>query len=112
MPLMNKLSHLQTKTVAESGVFNGLTSFDQMIKAIAKFGKSIGKPGEEAYNDFVGAAYEVYTEFFFRRYGTEANPMLGVKHIGDTSRNKFQAGYDFTYENFSSEPCLLLIKPQ
>jgi superfamily II DNA or RNA helicase len=104
------LLHLSTKSVAESNVFDGLKSFDDLIKQIAKHGKTLSKPGEEAYNDFVGGAFEVYTEFFFRRYGVESNPLLGVKHIEDTSRNKFQAGFDFTYENFSGEPCLLQVK--
>jgi superfamily II DNA or RNA helicase len=104
------LQHLSTKAVAESNAFAGLKSFDDLIKKIAKHGKTLSKPGEEEYNDFVGGAYEVYTEFFFRRYGVEANPLLGVKHIEDTSRNKFQAGYDFTYENFDGQPCLLQVK--
>ena len=107
---MNKLTHLATKVVAESNVFNGLKSYQDLIDRTAKYGKTLSKPGEEGYNDFVGGSFEVFAEFFFRRYGVESNPLLGVKHIGDTSRNKFQAGYDFTYENFDNEPCLLQVK--
>jgi superfamily II DNA or RNA helicase len=105
-----KLQHLSTKRVAESGIFNDLATYDDLIGKIARHGKTLSEPGEEGYNDFVGGAFEVFTEFFCRRYGTEANPHLGIKHIEDTSQNKFQAGYDFTYENFSGEPCILQVK--
>jgi len=107
---MNKLQHLSTKRVAESGIFNDLTSYDELVTRISKFGKTLSEPGEEGYNDFVGAAFEVFAEFFCQRYGTEANPLLGIKHIADTSRNKFQVGYDFTYESFEGDACMLQVK--
>lgn len=107
---MFKLNHLATKRAAESGVFLNLTDFDEMVKRIREIGSTFSEPGGDEYNDFVGSVYEVYTEFFFKRYGTSANPHLGVRTIEDTSKNKYQAGYDFTYENFQGEPCLLQVK--
>jgi superfamily II DNA or RNA helicase len=105
-----KLQHLSTKRVAESGIFNDLASYDDLIGKIARHGKMLSEPGEEGYNDFVGGAFEVYAEFFCQRYGTSANPLLGIKHIEDTSRNKFQVGYDFTYESFEGDACMLQVK--
>lgn len=105
-----KLNHLKTKTIADSNIFNNISSYDGLIKNIVKGGKLLGVPGSEEYNEFTGAALEVFAEFFFARYGTDANPKLGVRLIEDTSRNKYQAGYDFTYENFKCEPCLLQVK--
>lgn len=107
---MQKLNHLSTKRAAESGVFVNVIDYDDMIKKIRDFGTTLGKPGSDEYNDFVGGAFEVFTEFFFRRYGTSANPHLNVRAIEDTSQNKYQAGYDFTYENFKGEICLLQVK--
>lgn len=107
---MQKLNHLSTKRVAESNVFADIKTYDDLVNHIAKYGKTLGSPGEEAYNDFVGGAFEVYAEFFCARYGTAANPLLGIRHIEDTSRNKFQVGYDFTYESFEGDPCMLQVK--
>ena len=107
---MQKLQHLSSKRVAESAAFTNISCYDILIGNITKYGKSLGKPGEEAYNDFVGGAFEVYAEFFCKRYGTEANPLLGIRHIEDTSRNKFQVGYDFTYESFEGDNCMLQVK--
>ncbi len=105
-----KLQHLSTKRAAESGVFAEIGSYDDLIAKISRFGKTLSEPGEEGYNDFVGGAFEVFAEFFCRRYGTDANPLLGIKHIEDTSRNKFQVGYDFTYESFEGDACMLQVK--
>jgi superfamily II DNA or RNA helicase len=93
-----KLNHLSTKSVAEANVFQNLTSYEDMMKSIMKYGKAQGKDG---YDAAVGAAFEVYTEFFFKRYGTQANPQLNVLFIEDTSQNKYEAGIDFRYRDFS-----------
>jgi superfamily II DNA or RNA helicase len=97
-------------------VFNGAKDYNQFIKAIKKFGKTFGKPllengnANEEYNDAVGLSFEVYTEFFCKRYGQDSNPLLGIREIEDTSHDKFQEGYDFTYETFEGEPALLQAK--
>lgn len=107
---MMKLNHLATAEVARNDVFRNLSSYDKFCFAIEKYGLKFGKKDSKEYADRTGSAYEVYTEFFFKRYGTSANPHLGVKCIEDTSKNKFQAGYDFTYETFGEEPALLQSK--
>jgi superfamily II DNA or RNA helicase len=105
-----RLSHLATFDIADKKVFKGLSSYDDFQTAIIEYGKSEGKVSSKEYNDALGGAFEVYTEFFFRRYGTSANPLLGVKCIEDTSRNKYQVGFDFTYEDFANQPAYLQSK--
>jgi len=105
-----RLSHLAAFNIANRKIFKDVTNYDEFNDAIIGFGTAQGKSGSDEYNDALGAAFEVYTEFFFKRYGTSANPLLGVRCIEDTSRNKFQVGFDFTYEDFSSQPAYLQSK--
>jgi superfamily II DNA or RNA helicase len=109
MPIF-RLSHTWSHQVAVDKVFENVTNYDDFNIAIQEFGKSKGKVSTQQYNEAIGAVFEVYTEFFFKRYGTEANPLLGVRHITDTSRNKFQVGFDFEYEDFSSQPAYIQSK--
>lgn len=102
---MNKLNHLSTKRIAESCVLGNISSYEDMIKKISSYGKT-----QSDYNDFVGSAFEVYTEFFFKRYGTKANPHLNVLFIEDTSSNKYEAGIDFRFNDFSGEAAVLQSK--
>ena len=103
---MIKLEHLSSRRVAESGVFKEIKDYEAMVKSIARFGHTLG----DGYNDFVGGAFEVYTEFFFKRYGTRANPHLQVLYFEDTSSNKFEVGIDFRYKDFAGNPAVLQSK--
>lgn len=112
-----KLKHLSASKVADSQLFNDIKNYNNFINKVIKYGNNNKKlkikdsdESKTAYNDAVGEVFEVYTEFFMIRYGTEANPHLGVKLITDTSQNKYQAGYDFTYQTFFNEPARLQSK--
>jgi superfamily II DNA or RNA helicase len=105
-----KLTHLKTLDVAQSSHFDSIGSFQELEKAITAFALEQGIVGSDPYNDRVGFAYEVYCEFFLRTFGTRANPLLGVTNIVDTSRNKYQAGYDFIGEDLHNQRILIQTK--
>lgn len=105
-----KLNHLSTKAIAESNLFFNIKSYSDMMKNIIKYGKTKGVSGEEAYNDATGTAFEVYTEFFFKRYGTISNPLLGVLFVEDTSQNQYEEGIDFHYQDFDGVPSVIQSK--
>jgi superfamily II DNA or RNA helicase len=105
-----RLNHIATYDLAVNKTFDHISTYDQMNTSIVKFGKTKGKADTDEYHEAVGAAFEVFAEFFFRRYGTSANPLLGVKCVEETSRNKYQAGYDFTYEDFNGQPAYIQVK--
>ena len=95
-----KLYHLSTRSVFENAVFSNLTSYDEMVSNTIAYGEA--SPIE--YDDRVGAALEVFAEFFFARYGQRSNPRLGVLDVSHTSTNKYQVGYDFAYVDFDNQP--------
>jgi superfamily II DNA or RNA helicase len=90
------INHLSVKQISQAGVFNGIANYDQLIDAIKNYG---GNSSSEEYNDRVGAAWEVFTEFFLKRYSGQNNPHFSVNNVKDTSQNKYQVGYDFTYSD-------------
>ena len=100
---MVKLEHLRTLDVSQAGVLDA-KNYDEFVEKVRKWGLEGGEAGSETYNDRVGAAFEVYTEFFFARYGTASNPLLGVTKITHTSQDPSQCGYDFNYDDLGGLP--------
>lgn len=94
-----KLKHLSVRKVFDANVFKDISSYDQLIDSIIEYGDA--KRAE--YEERVGDALEVFSEFFLTRYGTEANPRFGVLQANHTSQNKYQVGYDFSYRDFHGE---------
>lgn len=101
--MLIKLEHLSTRSVAEAGVFDKVNKHEELTDAIIEYGEAGDKDNEQAYNDRVGEALEVYAEFFLKRYGTNANPRLGILEATHTSNNKFQTGYDLYFRDLSGE---------
>lgn len=107
---MNKLRHVNVIDVANHGVFDGVNDFDKMNAEIFAYGCDAGPPGSEAYNDRVGHAYEVYAEFWWTRYGSHANPMLGVHSVMHTSDDKYCPGYDFSAKDMKGDEAHIQVK--
>lgn len=96
---MVKLGHLRTLDIAQAGVFANVSTYDGLVEAIRTWGLDGSEVGSETYNDRVGAAFEVYTEFWLTRYGTASNPLLGVARVSHTSQDPMQCGFDFNYDD-------------
>ena len=88
------INHIQAYHVANSGLFDKLNSYDDLNKAIVAYGKN-GKQGSQ--EERLGAAFEVFSEFFLARFGTEVH--AGVNELKDTSSNKFEVGADFRFKD-------------
>jgi len=103
---MVKLNHIKTKQVFDSGFFNNITCYNELEQAIIKYADVVNQGGVERtreveleYYARLGEAFEVYTEFFFSRFGVKENPLLNITNIKDTSSVKMNVGYDFTYKD-------------
>lgn len=88
------INHIQAYHVANSGLFDNLNSYDDLNKAIAAYGKQ-GKQGSR--EERLGAAFEVFTEFFLDRFGS--NVHTGVYELKGTSSNGFEPGADFRFKD-------------
>ncbi|MEM2159324.1 MAG: DEAD/DEAH box helicase family protein, partial [Candidatus Nitrosotenuis sp.] len=104
---MIKLKHQKVREILNANVFNSISTLDELDKSIAAFGLSKGPSDSQEYSEAVGAAYEVYCEFFLRNY---QNPLLGIQNVKDTSLNQFNPGFDFSFEDFSGNPGLIQTK--
>ena len=102
---MIMINHLEAYNVANSGFFNKLTSYDELVYATTEYGKSGGRAKRK---DRIGAAYEVFSEFFLKRYGSDV--LVGVNDVKDTSNNKFEKGVDFRAKDMNGEPCYVQCK--
>jgi len=103
---MVKLNHIKTKQMFDSGFFNNVTCYSDLEQAIIKYADVVNQCGVERtreveleYYARLGEAFEVYTEFFFSRFGVKENVLLNVTNIKDTSTNKMNVGYDFLYHD-------------
>jgi len=94
---MKKITHLSVYKIEKDNVFDNVNSYSDMNDSIKKYGES--NPSE--YNDRVGMAFEIFTQFFCLR---NENPLLGIRQITDTSDDAFNVGYDFTYTDFNDLP--------
>lgn len=116
---MKKLNHLSIRSVAGDKVFEGVANFDQLTDNIIQYGETralsvsndiASKEYEDEYKHRTGEALEVFAEFFLTRYGTSANPRLGIAESTHTSTNKFQPGYDFSYKNLNGDLGYIQVK--
>ena len=96
---MKKLNHASVKAVARSKAFDDVSNYSDLEAAIICYAKLA--PDSADYLDRLGAAFEVYTEYFFSRYNDDVR--LNVKNVTDTSADKFNVGIDFTYEDASGK---------
>ena len=104
------IKHLYVFDAAKDGVFENLSNYERLVKSIIDRGLTRGEIGSDAYNDYVGGAFEVFAEFFLTRYGMKSNPLLGLLNVEQTSQNKYQVGYDFTATDFDDDPAIIQSK--
>jgi len=95
------LSHHHRFEVHTAGIFNDVNSYSELNNAIRMYGTSKGGSDTEGYRVAVGGAFEVFCEYFYRRYDTDVH--IGVTELQDTSTDRFQVGYDFIYNNLQQE---------
>jgi len=108
--MIQKLHHLSTRKVSDEHVFDTIESYGQLTPLITAYGLAGGESESDEYNERVGEALEVYAEFFLTRYGTDANPRLNILEATHTSTNKYNAGFDLSYKDFSGNPGHLQVK--
>lgn len=94
---MMKITHLSVFQISKDGVFDNVNSYRELNEAIKLYGES--QP--EEYNNLVGSAFEIFTQFFCLKYGD--TPLIGIKNIQDTSDDSFTTGYDFTFIDFNGK---------
>jgi hypothetical protein len=92
---MKKLNHASAKAVARSKAFDDVASYSDLENAIICYAQL--DPDAANYLDRLGAAFEVYTEYFFSCYNDDTR--LNVKNVTDTSGDKYNVGIDFSYED-------------
>lgn len=93
-----RITHQSIYQISKDKVFENVNSYSEMNKSIKKYGEFI----PEDYNNRVGMAFEIFTQYFCMRYNNI--PLLGIKDIIDTSDDPFTAGYDFTFTDFYGKP--------
>jgi hypothetical protein len=103
------LNHKHTLDVAKSGHFDNIMSYKDLEDAIEVYSLESGDIGSEGYNDCAGHSFEVYCEFWLRRCAG-SNSLLDINEVKDTSRNKYQVGYDFVYADQNKARGLLQTK--
>ncbi len=105
-----KLSHTHAIAVARSGHFATVTSYQEMEEAVEAYANAGTNVEDDDYAHRSGAAFEVYCEFWLRSFGVKANSKLGITDSKETSRIKYQVGYDFTYSGLKGERGLIQTK--
>jgi len=90
-----KITHQSIYKIANDNVFDNTNSYKELNNDIKVYGES-----SDNYNDYVGAAFEIFTQFFCLKYGE--TPLIGIKDIQDTSDDPFTAGYDFTFIDYNN----------
>lgn len=99
------LEHCAKTLIAKKHVFDTVNSLDDLDKSIKTYGQSVSLAAQDprdSYNRAVGAAYEVYAEFFLKYFGKQSNPRLGIDSasVRSTSVNSYEIGVDFWFKNF------------
>jgi superfamily II DNA or RNA helicase len=95
-----KITHQSIYKISNDKVFDNVNSYKELNESIKSYGESQSSP--EDYNNSVGAAFEIFTQFFCLKYGN--TPLIGIKNVQDTSDDAFTAGYDFTFIDFNEDP--------
>lgn len=92
---MIKIQHQKRFDTRTSAVYKGIASLDDLDASILQVGLEHGSKDTDEYKTFAGAAYEVYCEFFCKKYGS--TPVLGINNVLDTSLDPFNEGFDFSF---------------
>ena len=95
---MIKITHLSIFQISDEKVFDNVNSYRELNDAI----KAFGGLNTDEYNNRVGNAFEIFTQFFCLKYGD--GPLIGIKNITDTSDDAFTIGYDFTFNSLYDKP--------
>lgn len=104
------LKHLNVIDIAKHSTFDNVNSLAQLDKAIKDYGLKVGEKGDDEHNDRIGHAYEVYAEFWLKRYGQPSNPLLGITEVTHTSDNKYERGLDFWFKQLNGSRGVLQVK--
>ena len=94
-----KITHQSIYKISNDKVFDNVNSYKELNDSIKSYGEIQSSP--EDYNNSVGAAFEIFTQFFCLKYGN--TPLIGIKNVQDTSDDPFTAGYDFTFIDFNDD---------
>jgi hypothetical protein len=107
------IKHYWVFKVNESGFFSNLKSYDDLVTACNSFAENNefdreDPRWEDTRKERVGAAFEVYTEFFLGLYGS--SPLMSVVDIQHTSDDKYHVGDDFGARDLEGRPKLIQVK--
>jgi superfamily II DNA or RNA helicase len=94
-----KITHQSIYKISNDKVFDNVNSYKELNDSIKSYGEC--QSSSEDYNNSVGAAFEIFTQFFCLKYGD--TPLIGIKNIQDTSDDPYTTGYDFTFIDFNDE---------
>jgi superfamily II DNA or RNA helicase len=97
-----KITHLSIYQVSKENVFGNVNSYKELNDSIKSYGEIGRSESEDEYKNRVGAAFEIFTQFFCLKYGE--TPLIGIKNITDTSDDAFTMGYDFTFNSLYDKP--------
>jgi superfamily II DNA or RNA helicase len=97
-----RITHQSIYKISNDKVFDNVNSYRELNESIKLYGQSKGDVGSDEYNNSVGKAFEIFTQFFFLKHGD--TPLIGIKNIQDTSEDPSTAGYDFTYIDLRGKP--------
>lgn len=97
-----KITHLSIYQISKENVFENVNSYKELNDSIKSYGEIGRSQGEDEYRNRVGAAFEIFTQFFCLRNGD--SPLIGIKNITDTSDDAFNVGYDFTFTSLYDKP--------
>ena len=86
------IKHIAIYEISRLGIFDNINSYSDMNKIISKIKDK----------NLKGDIFEIYTNYFFIHFNN--NPMIGVKDIVDTSDDKYNIGFDFTYTSLNNKP--------
>lgn len=104
-----KITHQHRFSINENHVFNDVSSYDELDVAIKQYGISQNSnTTSEEYRRAVGAAFEVFNQFFCLKYGS--TPLLNINKITDTSLDPFNEGYDFSFSSLDENSGMLQTK--
>ena len=105
------LSHKTVLDLDSSNLFTNISSYPALLEAIKEFGGPHKTEEEKkAYYKRKGAAFEVFAEYWLKRFSGEANPLLGVKDVKQTSNDEFQVGFDFLASDLKGETVHVQVK--
>lgn len=87
---MIHITHTHRFAATSSLIFAEVTNLHEMDAAIKRYGATSAQ-----YEQDTGAMYEVYCEFFCKRFGLESR--IGAKNVLATCEDKYNVGFDFSF---------------